>query len=309
MLGLSSFVIRPRSFVIRPRSFVFRPLQPPQVKPTIHVNHLTGRKIEMPFGNCANGLRHVLGPAPALYGRQTLRNEFIILLRGSGGHIGCDDAGTNFEHADAVFRQAVGIELRHHADTGLADAIFPARRRAGVCRYGPRVHDPKAAVWMLRCLLNHPSGHLLCEEVGTLQVDSQDPVEALLCGLQQIRPFQRRNARVIDQHIAAAEFAPRQFYEFLPVLRTADVGAQDIALGAERGDLAACLHADRLVRFAVRREIEMADDEVEVESRQLQRYGLPDAPACAGNNCDRSIIGHARLAPSADACIRSARAP
>ena len=190
----------------------------------VGVDDLAGAVVEFSLGDGGHRQGDVLRQSPTANGQQARGDLLVVFVLDAGRHVGGDDAGADFEHADAVFGQAVGEQRGHHAQARLADAIFSPRRRTGEGGNRADVDDAAAAVGVLGELADHPAGDLLRQKIGPLQVDSQHPFETLFRGIEQIDAIERRNAGVVDQQIAPPVALFHGFDRSPAVLRRADVG-------------------------------------------------------------------------------------
>jgi hypothetical protein len=72
-------------------------------------------------------------------------------------------------------------------------------------------------------LYDHPARHSLRQEVGRLQVDANQPLEALLTCLQDVCPHLWGDARVVHQHVQPSETLANRLHQLLALVRLRDV--------------------------------------------------------------------------------------
>src|SRR5690606_15499774 len=116
-----------------------------------------------------------------------------------------DHARTDFVNVDAVVRQAVGEELRHHRKPGLHHAVVAAVDRRSVNGDRGDVDHATAEAFSVRRLGEHLFGDQLREEIRAFQVDVKEAVEAFFARVEQVRPHLRSHTGVINEQIDAAK--------------------------------------------------------------------------------------------------------
>ena len=98
--------------------------------------------------------------------------------------------------------------------------------------------------------VDHVAGGELGQEVGALEVDRHQAVEALLAGLQDVRPHAGGHPGVVDQQVEAAEARGDGVDQALAVGGGGDVPADDLGADAVPGSRAAATHGRRRLRAA-----------------------------------------------------------
>ena len=127
-------------------------------------------------------------------------------------------------------------------------------------------------------------GHRLREEIGTLEVDRDELVEAVLGRVQDVGAHARRDARVVDEGVEAAERGQRVVDDALAVVRLRDV-AGDEGKVLVRARAQGATGGQRLLgRRAV---AAVVDGEVEAVAAQRLRDPAPEAAAGSGHEGGR----------------------
>ena len=119
-------------------------------------------------------------------------------------HVGVDDSGTDLVYQDSFRCEAVGIKRREHGDAGFGHAVFPAVCAADHGGTAGDVHNHAPAA-VDRLLADHLLRYCLGQEHVSLGIGVQDAVETLLSHGEQVSPFLRRDAGVVDQYVDPAK--------------------------------------------------------------------------------------------------------
>src|SRR2546427_10143388 len=91
-----------------------RRLEFSEMKPTIHVDYFPRAEGQQILRDGGHGLADVFRRAPALNGRQTFGDQFVVFVFDGAGHVRRDDARSNFVNVNSVFGQTRGEQRRDH---------------------------------------------------------------------------------------------------------------------------------------------------------------------------------------------------
>ena len=89
------------------------------MKASIYVDDFASAEWKRIARDGGNGATNILRRAPALNGRQTIRDEFVVFFLHCAGHIRGDDTGTNLINIDAALSMLTPLFASRLAEHGI----------------------------------------------------------------------------------------------------------------------------------------------------------------------------------------------